>query len=98
MERTCQPAMFKLGSACYAIRVANPYMLQETIRMIYFSYFHSVMTCGIIFCGNSPHSVHIFRLQKRIFGIITNSWRELFKKLKILPLQSQYIFSFIICG
>jgi hypothetical protein len=37
------------------------------------SYFHSFMTYGIIFCGNSPHSSHIFRLQKRVIRIITNS-------------------------
>jgi hypothetical protein len=41
--------MSKLGSACYAIRAVKPYMAQGTIRMIYFSYFHSVMTYGIIF-------------------------------------------------
>jgi hypothetical protein len=59
------------------------------------------MTYGIIFWGNSPHSIHIFRLQKRIITIINNSrgrasCRELFRKLKILPLQSQYIFSLLL--
>jgi hypothetical protein len=91
----------KLGSAYYAIRSVKPYMLQETLRMIYFSYVHSVMTYGIIFWGNSAHNIHIFRLQKRIIRIVTNSrdrdsCRELFRKLKILSLQSKYIFSLLL--
>jgi hypothetical protein len=66
--------------------------------MIYFLYFHSVMTYGIIFWGNSPQSIHVFRLQKRVIRIISNygsrdSCRELFKKLQMLPLKSQYKFS-----
>jgi hypothetical protein len=88
--------MSKLGSACYTVRAVRPYMLQDTIRMIY-----SVMTYGVIFWGNSPHRIHIFRLQKRVIRIGTNSrsrdsCRELFKKLKILPLQLQYIFSLLL--
>jgi len=62
--------------------------------MIYYSYFHSIMTYGLILWGNSHHS-NIFRLQKRIIRIIVgirgrDSCREHFKNLKILPLQSQY--------
>ena len=54
------------------------------------------MTYGIIFWGNSYYSTTIFRLQKRTIRIIVglrsrDSCREYFKKLKILPLQSQYI-------
>jgi hypothetical protein len=59
------------------------------------------MTYGIIFWNNSPHSIHIFRLQKRIVRIIINSrgrdsCRELFRNLNILPLQSQYIYSLLL--
>jgi hypothetical protein len=76
-------------------------MSQETLKINYFSYFHSVMTYGIIFWGNSPLSVLIFKIQKRVIRVITDSrspdsCRELFKKLKILPLQSQYIFSLLL--
>jgi hypothetical protein len=61
------------------------------------SYFHSLMTYGIIFLGNSSDSIQVFRIQKRVITIITGSkcrdpCRELFNKLKILPLQSQYIY------
>jgi hypothetical protein len=69
--------------------------------MIYHSYFHSIMAYGIILGGNSHYSNTIFRLQKRIIRIIMglrrrDSCREHFKKLKILPLQSQYILSLLL--
>ena len=76
-------------------------MPQETLRMIYFAYVHSVMSYGIIFGGNQPHTEKVFKIQKRVIRIITNSrardsCRILFKKLEILPLYSQYIFSLLI--
>jgi len=56
------------------------------------------MSYGIILGGNQPYSDKIFKIQKRVIRIITNSrmrdsCRELLKKLEILPLYSQYIFS-----
>jgi len=59
------------------------------------------MTYWIILGGNSHYSNTIFRLQKRIIRIIVglrsrDSCREHFKKLKILPLQSQYILSLLL--
>jgi hypothetical protein len=57
--------MSKLSTACIVIRAIKPYMSQETLRMIYFSFVHSIMTYGIIFWGNSSHSIYIFRLQKK---------------------------------
>jgi hypothetical protein len=56
------------------------------------------MTYGLIFWGNSYYSNIIFRLQKRIIRITVgirdrDSCREHFRKLKILPLQSQYVYS-----
>jgi hypothetical protein len=41
--------MSKLSTACIVIRAIKPYIYQEALRMIYFSYVHSVMTYGIIF-------------------------------------------------
>ena len=66
--------------------------------MVYFAYVHSIMSYGIIFRGNQPYSQKIFKIQKRVIRINTNSRTrdscgELFKKLEILPLCSQYIFS-----
>jgi len=69
--------------------------------MIYYSYFHSVMTHGLLFWGNSPDSIKILRLQKKIIRIMTgcrntHSCRKLFINLKILPLPSQYILSLLL--
>ena len=86
----------KLSSACFAIRAVKPFLSQESLKMVYYSYFHSIMMYGLIFWGNSYYSNAIFRLQKRtvrIFVGIRDSYREHFRKLKILPLKSQYILS-----
>jgi hypothetical protein len=92
--------MVKLNKACYAIRSLSPFVSYESLKMNHYSYFHSVMSYGIIW-GNSSYSNCIFKLQKRNIRIITNSrnrgsCRDLFKKLNILPFYSQYIFSLLI--
>jgi hypothetical protein len=91
----------KLSSACFAMRVIKQFLSQNSLRMVYYSYFHSIMTYGLIFWGNSHYSSIIFRLQKRIIRITVgirgrDSCREHFKKLKILPLQSQYVLSLLL--
>ena len=60
----------RLNSACYCMRAVKPYVLHSTLKIIYCSYFHSVMTYGSIFWGSSAESIKIFRLQKRIIRII----------------------------
>jgi len=69
--------------------------------MIYYSYFQSVMNCGLIFRENSSYSNSIFKIQQRIIRIIMGTetrhyCRELFKILNILPLHSQYILSLVL--
>ena len=49
----------KLSSTCYLNRNIKPYLSISALNMIYHSLFHSIMSCGIMFWGNSPHS-HIF--------------------------------------
>jgi len=88
----------RLNRACFAIRQVKPYMALEALKMIYFSYFHSIMTYGIIFWGNSVHSQYIFKIQKRVIRLIANlgirdSCHGAFKKLGILPLYSQYLYA-----
>jgi len=41
--------MFKLNRACYAIRYVKHFMSQDTLRTIYFPYFHYILSYGIIF-------------------------------------------------
>ena len=76
-------------------------MTQNVLRTVYFSYFHSVMSYGVIFWGNSHLSNNIFRIQKRIIRTITNkrkrdTCRNLYKELQILTFPSQYIFSLLL--
>ena len=66
--------------------------------MMYHSFFHAVMTYGIIFGGNFSHGIKVFRMQKKAIRIIMGcgnreSCRNLYKELNILPLMSQYVFS-----
>ena len=65
--------MFKLRTACYAIGYVKHFMSQDTLRTIYFSYFHSILLYGIIFWGNSAYSSNIFNIKKMIIRIILNA-------------------------
>ena len=94
--------ILKLYAACYTLIAVSPFMSINNFRLIYFSYFHSFISYGIIFWGNSPQSIHVFILQKRILRIVTgskcnDSCGQLFKNLRILPLQSLYIYSLAMC-
>ena len=60
------------------------------------------MTYGIIFWGNSPYNINIFRIQKRIIRIITHSrnrdsFSELFKNVENIFTDTVY-FLFIVCS
>ena len=43
----------RLSSASFVIRTVKPFLSQDSLRMVYYSYFHSIMTHGIIFWGNT---------------------------------------------
>jgi hypothetical protein len=43
----------------------------DTLKLIYFDYFHSLMKYGLIFWGNSSDSKKVFTLQKKML----ESWR-----------------------
>jgi len=81
--------MKKLSKVCYIIRNAKTCMSVSSLKMIYHAFFHSVMSYGIIFSGNSSYSTMIFKIQKKSIRIIEGcgnrvSCRNLFKKLQIL--------------
>jgi len=82
--------MSKLNSACFVIQTIHAIMSQETLRMVYFAYIHSIMSHVIILGGNQPHNEKIFKIQKKMIRIITNSrakdsCRELFKNWEYCP-------------
>ena len=60
----------KLSTACYINRYAKTYMSASSLKMIYYALFHSAMSYGIIFWGNSSHSSIIFRSQKKAIRIM----------------------------
>jgi hypothetical protein len=59
----------KLSSASYAIRTIKLFLPQESLKMVYYSYLHSIMTYGLIFFGNSYYSNIIFRLQQKVIRL-----------------------------
>ena len=82
------------------MRLVKPFVTTNILRIIYYSYFHSVMTY-CFFWGNCPDRIKIFMLQKKIIRIITGCrstdlCRKLFINSEILPLPCQYILSLLL--
>jgi len=91
----------KLSSENFAIRAVKPSVSQDSLRTVYYSYIHSIMTYGLIFWGNSHYNNTDFRLKNILIRIVVgiigiDSYRENFKKLKILSFQSEYILSHLL--
>jgi hypothetical protein len=67
------------------MRTVTPLMKVDVLKLVYFAYFHSVMSYGVIFWGNSTDSKRAFIIQNKIIRIMAGvktrvSCRELFKK------------------
>jgi hypothetical protein len=91
----------KLGSVCYAMQSFKPYVSLNTLKMIYYFSFHSVMTCVLLLWGHSSDSIKNVRLCRKIIRIMmgcrnSDSCRKLFFNLEILLLPSQYILSLLL--
>lgn len=91
----------KLSSAAFAVKKIRKLTDEATARLVYFSYFHSLMSYGIILWGSAAEVESIFILQKRAVRAIykmspRDSLREMFKNIKILTLPSLYIFENIL--
>jgi hypothetical protein len=56
-----------MSSACYTVRSMYHFSSLNTLKMVYFAYFHSIMKRGIIFWGNSTESKRVFQLWKKIW-------------------------------
>jgi hypothetical protein len=72
----------------------------DTLKSIYFAYFHSLMMYGMIFWGNSSDSKKVFTLQKKFVILMIgvkhhNFCRDLLKRLETLTLPCEHIFSLI---
>ena len=91
----------KLSSMCYALCQVKHTFSIETLKLIYYAHVHSIMSYGVIFWGNSPSAKKVFKVQKKIIRIITNtmpreSCKEIFKNIQIMTLYSQYMYSLIL--
>jgi hypothetical protein len=89
----------KLSAACYGLQSVKPFISQETLEVVYYPFFHSIMNYELILWGNSSWWAKIFQIQKNRIRIIKEcrsrgSCRDLFKIKKILPLQLQYTYYF----
>jgi hypothetical protein len=70
----------------------------DTLKSVYFSYFHSLIKYGIIIWSNTSDRKNVFALQKKIvrfmMGIKScNSCEDLFKRLETLSVPCACIFS-----
>jgi len=63
----------KLSAAYYIVRQMFYICNSDTLRSIYFVCFHSIVSYGIIFWGNSSNSRKMFTLQKRIIRIVVGA-------------------------
>lgn len=91
----------RLSSAAYAVKKIRHLTDIETARLVYFSYFHSIMSYGLLLWGSAADIQTIFVLQKRAIRFIYNlrprdSLREMFKNIDILTVASQYILDCIL--
>jgi hypothetical protein len=88
----------KLSSAAYAVKKIRQLTDITTARLVYYAYFHSLMSYGIMLWGSAANIESIFIIQKRAVRNIYNmkpkeSLRDVFKEINILTLPSLYILS-----
>ena len=87
----------KISTSCYVLRSVKTYTSHSTVIMTFYTLFHSIMTCGSIFWGNSSHSQNIFKIRKMAIRIIVGcksrgSCRNMFQNWKIYPLNHTTFF------
>ena len=91
----------KLSSACYAIKRIKQFCGLDAAKSVYYAYFHSLMSYGLIVWGTAADANRIFILQKRAIRHILSlcprdSCREKFKELNIMTLYSSLVFQCLI--
>lgn len=87
----------KLSKAFYALLALSQSVNSKILRQAYFAYFHSLISYGLIFWGNSCESSRVFLSQKRAIRLLAGAGsrepcKPHFQRLGILPLPSLFIF------
>ena len=100
LKNYTKETIYKLNGVCYAVtsmvHISNIY----TLKLIYYTYFHSIMKYGIIFWSTSSNNGKISTLHKKTVALMAGaqprtSCRSLFKQLEILPVPCHNIVSLI---
>jgi len=86
----------KLANSLYCLKVVSKHLPSDETRNVYFAYFHSMATYGIIIWGVSNEIETIFKQQKKAIRTLASlhykeSCRTHFKKLNILTVPSCFI-------
>jgi len=50
----------KMDQACFMIRITSSILSLESLKIIYYACFHSIITQGLVLGGNSSECQHIF--------------------------------------
>ena len=79
----------RLSSAAYTVRKIRQFSDVDTTRLAYFSYFHSIMSYGILLWGRAADIESMFVLQNIAIRAIYNlrkrdSLRDRFKKISTM--------------
>lgn len=91
----------KLSRVIYLLKSLSGLVPIKYLRTAYFSFFHSIMSYGLILWGNASHINDVLLLQKKALRIITNSsylehCRPLFINQKIPTVINLYIYYVLI--
>lgn len=86
----------RLANSLYCIKVTTGNLPLREARTVYFAYFHSIATYGMIAWGVSSELETIFKLQKKAIRTLAglqhrDSCRNHFRKLKIITLPGCFI-------
>lgn len=87
----------KLTGIVFALSVIRKRVDLETSKIVYFSYFESLLSYGIEFWGNCKDNFIIFKIQKRAIRAMCklnryDSCRNYFTSLRIFTLANLFIF------
>ena len=92
IDYTCS----RLSGVCYTLKVLKSYLDLDTLKVVYYANFYSVMKYGVAFWGGSSHSSRVFIIQKRalrtILGLTSvESCRSHFRSTGILTFYGVFI-------
>lgn len=87
----------KLNQICYSLRIVGRYVSRETLAIIYYANFESVLKYGIIFWGSNASTYHVFTIQKKVIRIMNgmkyhDTCRGVFKANSMMTVYGIYVY------